>query len=88
MILEIPTTLQDLSKLDNSIASMIMDTINNMLIELYATMAQAEKEKKEKRQQEGIQAKKARGEWKSIADLKFLTLIYLRLNIKVYQMEQ
>ena len=38
-------------------------TINNMLIELYATMAQAEIEKKEKRQQEGIQAKKARGEW-------------------------
>lgn len=63
MILEIPTTLQDLSKLDNSMAQMIMDTINNMLIELYATMAQAEIEKKEKRQQEGIQSKKDRGEW-------------------------
>jgi DNA invertase Pin-like site-specific DNA recombinase len=63
MILEIPTTLQDLSKLDNKMATMIMDTINNMLIELYATMAQAEIEKKEKRQQEGIQAKKDRGEW-------------------------
>lgn len=44
-------------------AQMIMETINNMLIELYATMAQAEIEKKEKRQQEGIAAKKARGEW-------------------------
>ena len=63
MILEIPTTTQDLSKLDNSMAKMIMETINNMLIELYATMAQAEIEKKEKRQQEGIEAKKARGEW-------------------------
>lgn len=63
MILEIPTTLQDLSKLENSMAKMIMDTINNMLIELYATMAQAEIEKKEKRQREGIEAKKARGEW-------------------------
>jgi len=63
MILEIPTTLQDLSKMDNSMARMIMDTINNMLIELYATMAQAEIEKKEKRQLEGIEAKKARGEW-------------------------
>ena len=62
-ILEIPTTTQDLSALDNSMAKMIMETINNMLIELYATMAQAEIEKKEKRQQEGIQAKKARGEW-------------------------
>ena len=42
MILEIPTTTQDLSSLDNSMAKMIMETINNMLIELYATMAQAE----------------------------------------------
>ena len=63
MILEIPTTTQDLSALDNSMAKMIMETINNMLIELYATMAQAEIEKKEKRQREGIAAKKARGEW-------------------------
>lgn len=63
MILEIPTTLQDLSAMDNSMAQMIMETINNMLIELYATMAQAEIEKKEKRQREGIDAKKARGEW-------------------------
>lgn len=63
MILEIPTTLQDLSKLNNTMAAMIMETINNMLIELYATMAEAEMEKKEKRQREGIQAKKDRGEW-------------------------
>lgn len=63
MILEIPTTLQDLSGMENSMAKMILDTINNMLTELYATIAQAEIEKKEKRQQEGIIAKKARGEW-------------------------
>lgn len=62
-ILELPTTLMDLSKMDNSMARMIIETINNMLIELYATMAQAEIEKKEKRQKEGIQAKKDRGEW-------------------------
>ena len=62
-ILELPTTLMDLSAMDNAMARMVMETINNMLIELYATMAQAEIEKKEKRQQEGIQAKKERGEW-------------------------
>ena len=62
-ILELPTTLMDLSKLDNAIARMLMETINNMLIELYAAMAQAEIEKKEKRQREGIDAKKNRGEW-------------------------
>lgn len=62
MVLEIPTTLTELPN-DSSIASMIMETINNMLIEMYASFAQAELEKKEKRQREGIEAKKARGEW-------------------------
>ena len=62
-ILELPTTLIDLSAMDNSMARMIMETINSMLIEIYAAMAQAEIEKKEKRQKEGIQAKKERGEW-------------------------
>jgi len=63
MILEIPTTLQDISKMDNTMAQMILETVNHMLIELYATMAQAEVEKKEKRQREGIEAKKLRGDW-------------------------
>lgn len=63
MILEIPTTLQDLSKMENSLAAMILETINHLLIELYAAMAQAEIEKKQKRQREGIEAKKRRGEW-------------------------
>ncbi len=63
MILEIPTTLVDYSKMDNSMSTMIMETINNMLIEMYATFAHAEMQKREKRQKEGIQSKKVRGEW-------------------------
>lgn len=63
MILEIPTTLQDISKMDNAMAQMILETVNHMLIELYAAMAQAEIEKKEKRQKEGIEAKRLRGDW-------------------------
>ena len=63
MILEIPTTLQDLSKMGNAMAKMILETVNHMLIELYAAMAQAEVEKKEKRQREGIEQMKARGGW-------------------------
>lgn len=63
MILEIPTTLQNVTDMDNSMAKMILDTVNHMLIELYAAMAQAEIEKKEKRQREGIEAKKLRGDW-------------------------
>ena len=62
-VLELPTTLVDLSAMDNTMACMILETINSMLIELYATMAQAEIEKKEKRQKEGIETKKLRGEW-------------------------
>ena len=63
MVLELPTTLMDLSKMDNSLQAMMLETINNMMLELYASMAQAEIEKKEKRQREGIEAKKKRGEW-------------------------
>lgn len=63
MVLELPTTLMDLSKMDNSLQAMMLETINNMMLELYASMAQAEIEKKEKRQREGIKAKKDRGEW-------------------------
>lgn len=62
MVLEIPTTLVELPN-DNNISTMILETINNMLIEMYASFAQAELDKKEKRQREGIEAKKARGEW-------------------------
>lgn len=63
MILEIPTTLMNLRDLDNSMAKLILESINNLLIEMYAVFAQAEMEKKEKRQREGIDAKKRRGEW-------------------------
>ena len=63
MVLELPTTLLPIDKMENSMARMMLETINNMMIELYASMAQAEMEKKEKRQREGIEAKKVRGEW-------------------------
>ena len=62
MVLELPTTLIDLSAMGNEMASLMMECINNLMVELYASMAQAEIEKKEKRQREGIAAKKARGE--------------------------
>ena len=63
MILEIPTTLVDYSAMEDSLANMIMQTIKNMLVEMYATFAHAEMLKREKRQREGIQAMKAHGEW-------------------------
>jgi DNA invertase Pin-like site-specific DNA recombinase len=63
IILELPTTLMDISSMDNEMAQMMLETINNMMIELYASMAEAEMHKREKRQREGIQTMKDRGEW-------------------------
>ncbi|GAA0768635.1 recombinase family protein [Clostridium subterminale] len=62
MVLEIPTTLIELPN-DNNMSKMMMETINNMLLEMYASFAHAEMEKRSKRQREGIEAKKARNEW-------------------------
>lgn len=63
IVLELPTTQIDISKMDNEMSVMMIETINNMMIELYASMAHAEMIKREKRQREGIETKKARGEW-------------------------
>ena len=85
IILEIPTTQQDYSHLESSMAKMMMETINNMLIEMYAIFAQLEIEKKEKRQREGIASKKDRGEWDDYGrpaaiDYKQFAAAYARVN--------
>lgn len=53
-----------------------------MLIELYAAMAQVEVEKKEKRQREGIDVKKARGDWGIMVDLLLCWMKILESRIK------
>ena len=63
MILNIPTTLIDLSDAPEGMYKTVMETINHMVIEIYSMQAQTELELKEKRQREGIEAMKARGEW-------------------------
>lgn len=62
MILELPTTLMNIET-DNTLNKLILETIQNMVIELYACLAEGELEKKTKRQAEGIQAMKDRGNW-------------------------
>lgn len=94
MVLELPTTLTDIGSKGDAMAKMMLETINNMMIELYASMAQAEIEKKEKRQREGIEAKKARGEWDDygrprIMDLDRFKKEYIRVlsgNIKPFEL--
>ncbi|MBU3107156.1 recombinase family protein [Clostridium gasigenes] len=54
VILDIPTTTTDMSKMDEGIAKEMLKMINNILIEVLATMAEAERDKLKKRQAEGI----------------------------------
>lgn len=63
MILELPSTLVDYSNLGNEIAALMMETINNILIEMLTSLAEAENDKRKKRQREGIDAMRARGEF-------------------------
>ncbi len=63
IILELPTTLIDISSMDNEMAKMMLGAVNNIIIELYATLAEGEMHKRVKRQMEGIQAMKDKGEW-------------------------
>lgn len=61
--MEIPTTLIDYELLDNRMAEFMMGMVNNLLLEVFAACAEVEMEKREKRQREGYEALKARGEW-------------------------
>jgi DNA invertase Pin-like site-specific DNA recombinase len=63
MFLDIPTTTIDYGSLNSDMSRLIMDTVNNILIELVSMTAQTEIERKKKRVAEGIAAMKARGEW-------------------------
>lgn len=63
MILDIPTTTIDLPEEADQMNRLITETINKVIIEIYSMQAETEMQRKEKRQREGIEAKKARGEW-------------------------
>ena len=63
MILNIPTTLIDMSTIPEGMYKTVIETINHMVIEIYSMQAQTELELKEKRQREGIEAMRDRGDW-------------------------
>ena len=58
-VLLIPTTLIDLDGQE-----WVLDMINNLLIEVYSSLAQQEVEEKERRQRDGIAVAKAKGVYK------------------------
>ena len=63
IFLDIPTTHTDFSLIEDNMARMIMNCINDMLISFYDCLARSELERRKKRQKEGYVALKERGEW-------------------------
>lgn len=53
-ILDVPTTLMDLSQYGDGMARTMMEMINNVLIEVFSTIAEQERLKIKQRQAEGI----------------------------------
>lgn len=62
IFLDIPTTQIDLTLMTDEMSAAILSCINDMHISFYDLMARTELQRKRKRQQEEIEAKKARGE--------------------------
>ena len=61
-ILNLPTTMMDYTVYgNNKMQKTLMDMVNNILIEVLATMAETEREEIHKRQREGIGAARKRG---------------------------
>lgn len=65
IFLDIPTTQMDLSANDE-MAKMILGCINEMLISFYDCMARSELQRRKKRQKEGYEELKKRGEWEKL----------------------
>lgn len=63
IFLDIPTTQMDLSNMKDEMAKLILTCINEMLISFYDCLARAELERRTKRQREGYEEMKKRGEW-------------------------
>ena len=63
IFLDIPTTQIDLNEIPDEMAKMVLACINEMLISFYDLMARTELNRKKKRQKEGIEEMKKRGEW-------------------------
>lgn len=66
VFLDIPTTQMDLTSIEDNMAKMILNCINEMLISFYDCIARSELERRKKRQKEGYIALKERGEWNKL----------------------
>lgn len=74
MFLDIPTSTIQLPDETDSMNRLIVETINKVIIEIYAMQAETEMQRKEKRQREGIEAKRARGDWDDYGRQRVMSL--------------
>lgn len=61
--MDLPTSWQALDNIDTGVTGGILRAINNMLIDILATMARADYETRRKRQAQGIERAKADGKY-------------------------
>lgn len=73
IFLDIPTTQMDFSAIEDTMAQMVLNCINDMLISFYDCIARTELERKRKRQQEGYEALRKRGEWNKVGRPRKMT---------------
>lgn len=74
MILDIPTTTIELPEEADKMNRLITETINKVIIDVYAMLAETELQRKTKRQQEGLIAMKERGEWNNYGRHRVMSL--------------
>ncbi len=73
IFLDIPTTQMDFSLIEDAMAKMILNCINEMLISFYDCLARTELERKKKRQREGYDELRKRGEWEKLGRPRKMT---------------
>lgn len=73
IFLDIPTTQMDFSLIEDNMAKMILNCINEMLISFYDCLARTELERKKKRQREGYEELRKRGEWDKLGRPRKMT---------------
>lgn len=73
IFLDIPTTQMDFGSMEDGMAKMILGCINEMLISFYDCLARTELERRKKRQKEGYEELRKRGEWEKLGRPRKMT---------------
>lgn len=66
MILELPTTLMEEGEQKDELYKLMLDIVTNLMIEMLAAQAETELAKMKKRQREGLDTLREKGEWYKI----------------------